>query len=107
MLKIAKTNIRENIFLLDFETQEELTSTFLRFQEFYESPEFQGKIFTLQEYKAWYTKLKGKFSYYTDWGGFNIPSRILESFYKGKFDPLSEAEKQFLDMFKLRKEGLT
>src|ERR1035437_10032699 len=100
MLNIKKTNIRDDIFLLEFETQFELTSTFLRFQEFYESPEFQGKIFTLKEYKKWYTKVKGKFSYYTDWGGFNIPSKVLKLFYLGKFDPQSKSEKQLLDLFK-------
>lgn len=101
MLKIKKTNIREDIFLLEFETQEELTSTFLRFQEFYESPEFQGKVFTLDEYKEWYTKEKGSFTYYTDWSGFNVPSKILKPFYDGEFDPLTQAEQQFLDLFRV------
>lgn len=37
-LKITKTKLREDIILLEFETRRELCSTFLRFQEFYESP---------------------------------------------------------------------
>jgi hypothetical protein len=100
MPKIKKTKISTGIFLLEFRTQKNLTSTFLRFQEFYESPKFQGKVFTLNEYKKWYTKVNGKFSYYKDWGGFNIPSKILKPFYAGRFDPLTIAERQLLNLFK-------
>ena len=32
--------------------------------------------------------------------GFNIPSTALQPFYDGRFDPLSEKEKQFLRLFK-------
>ena len=97
-MKITKQSINEKIFLLGFETQVELCSTFLRFQEYYESPEFKGKIFTLDEYKKWYSGIKGSFSYYTDWSGFNIPSEALIPFQEGKFDPLSSEEHQLLDM---------
>lgn len=95
----------KNIYHLSFPNQEELTKTFLRFQEHFESPKFRGKIFTLDEYKEWYTKTnpnsikKGRFTYYEDWNGFNIPSYILKPFYEGKFDPLSEREKILLDTF--------
>lgn len=101
MLIVKKTKIINAVYLLQFETQFDITSTFLRFQEFYESPEFKGKIFTLEEYKRWYSALKdGKFTYYTDWNGFNIPSFILRPFFEGKFDPLSEKEKRLLELFK-------
>jgi len=98
--KIIKSEILKNIFLLEFETQLELASTFLRLQEYYESPQFKGKIFTLNEYKDWYTKEKGKFSYYTDWGGFNIPSSIITSFTQGLFNPLSDKETNLINLFK-------
>jgi hypothetical protein len=90
----------DRIHLLTFDNQIDLTSTFLRFQEHYESPFFKGKYFTLDEFKEWYIKTSpngkksGKFTYYTDWGGFNIPSYILKPFYNGAFNPLSENEKQ-------------
>ena len=99
-MKITKEQILDKVFLLTFENQKEITSTFLRFQEHYESPKFRNKIFTLEEFKKWYSDLKGGFSYYTDWNGFNIPSYILKPFYDGKFDPLSEKEKQLLKLFK-------
>lgn len=94
----------EDIVHLNFPTQELLCSTFLRFQEHYESPKFKGKIFTLDEFKEWYTIEKGSFSYYTDWSGFNIPSYVLNPFYEGKFNPLEEKEKAFLEYFK-EKQG--
>ncbi|KND49058.1 MAG: hypothetical protein AB200_01345 [Parcubacteria bacterium C7867-005] len=98
--KIKKSEVLKNIFLLEFETQLDLTSTFLRFQEHYESPEFRGKIFSLDEYKDWYTKLKGSFTYYSDWSGFNIPSYVLKPFYENKFDPLTTEEQSLLSLFK-------
>jgi len=94
------------VFHVNFETQIELTSTFLRFQEHFESPKFKGKIFTLEEYKKWYTtnskkgRETGEFTYYTDWTGFNFPSTVLEPFYYGRFNPLSEAEEMVLTSFR-------
>lgn len=103
-VKFTNKEILPKIFHLEFEEIIDLTSTFLRFQEYYESPEFRGKIFTLDEYKEWYIKIRGIFSYYTDWGGFNIPSYILKPFLEGKFNPLTAREKQILDEFRDRTE---
>ena len=70
-------------------------------QEHYESPKFHGRAFTLQQYIDWYApEHGGKFSYYEDWSGFNVPSTAFRFFYDGKFDPLSEKEKQLLRLFK-------
>jgi hypothetical protein len=100
--------VAPNIYHVHFGSQRALTSTFLRFQEHYESPKFRGKVFSREEFKAWYTvnspkgKKTGKFTYYTDWTGFNIPSRVLKPFYAGKFDPLSKQEQAFLKLFKAK-----
>ena len=99
-MHIKKTEIRNRVFQLEFDNQLELASTFLRFEEFYESPKFKGKIFTLKEFKEWYTKEKGAFTYYEDWPAFNIPSSVLKPFIEGKFDPLSKAEKELISLFK-------
>jgi len=105
MLDIKKKKITDKIFLLEFENQFEIASTLLRFQEYYESPKFKGKVFALEEFKEWYSSVKGEeFSYYTDWNAFNFPSFILKPFYEGKFDPLTEGEKQILESFKDEKE---
>lgn len=99
-------SVIDNIHLLTFQNEFDLASTFLRFQEYYESPKFSGTVFSLDEYKEWYTNNSpngiktGKFTYYEDWGGFNIPSTILKPFYDGQFDPLSESERRLLDVFK-------
>jgi len=101
--------LAENIFHLKFEERNQLAKTFLRFQEYFESPEFRGKIFTLEEYKQWYIshspqgEKTGQFTYCQDWAGFNVPSHILEPFYQGKFNPLSDEEKQLLNLFKDKK----
>ncbi len=101
MVYIEKKIVKKGIFLLKFKDQHSLTSTFLRFQEHYESPKFRGKIFSLKEFKSWYkTTKKGKFTYYTDWNGFNIPNYILKPFYQGKFNPLSLKERKLLNLFK-------
>ena len=100
-VRINKRRIARGIYLLRFRTQYDLTSTFLRVQEHYESPKFHGRAFTLQQYIDWYApEHGGKFSYYEDWSGFNVPSTAFRFFYDGKFDPLSEKEKQLLRLFK-------
>ncbi len=94
-----------NIIHLKFKLKRDLTKTMLRFQEHFESPKFKDKFFSLEEFKTWYastTKSK-KFTYYSDWSGFNFPSKILKPFYEGKFDPLTAEEKTILDL--LREEG--
>jgi len=92
--------IGKKIHHLHYKKQRDLASTFLRFQEHYESPEFEGKIFTRDEYKKWYIQQKGEFTYYKDWSGFNIPGKILKPFKKGKFNPLTEKGKEILNLFK-------
>ncbi|MFH0752211.1 MAG: ABC transporter ATP-binding protein [archaeon] len=102
--------IVENVFNVIFHNRRTMGSTFLRFQEHYESPKFKGKIFTLEEFKKWYIKNSqigkktGRFTYYSDWCGFNIPSFILNPFYEGKFNPLSPNEKKLLELFEDKKE---
>lgn len=81
--------------------------TFLRFQERYESPnpKFRSKPFTRAEFRVWYEKEHGSFSYYTDWSGCNLPSTILTPFFRGEFNPLTKAEKKLLSFFR-DKRGL-
>ncbi len=95
--------ITSNIIHVNFESQIEMCETFCRFQEHYESPAFKGKVFTLGQYREWYSEQFGKWSYYTDWHGFNIPDYALKAFKDGLFDPLTEEEQEFLDMFRYKK----
>lgn len=99
-MKVSKVN--EHICLVQATDQATLGNTFLRFQEHYESPEWKGKIFTVGQFKAWYSNTYGQNSYERDWTGFNIPSYVLEPFIKGLFDPLTPLEQEFLNLFKYR-----
>jgi len=96
---LRKREVRPRIFLVEFRSQYEAASTFLRCQEFYESAKFRGRVFSLEEYMDWYAGKFKNFTYYEDWEGFNIPSGVLEPFYQGEFDPLSRKEKKLLDLF--------
>ena len=104
-LGAEKKEIVDKVYLLKFDDQVNMAKTFLRFQEHYENPHFNGKVFSLKEFKAWYINNhgKGKFSYYKDWGGFNFPSYILDPFYNGEFKNLTKRERLLLDVFS--KEG--
>jgi hypothetical protein len=86
------------------DTQEELGRTFIRFQEFYESPnpDFKNKIFTCGQVRNWYSIKYGGDTYHHDWTGFNFPSRVLIPFKQGLFDPLTSEEIQLLDYFRYR-----
>ena len=44
------------IFVIRFRSQYELASTFLRFQEHYESARFKNRVFTLEEFMDWYAR---------------------------------------------------
>lgn len=92
--------ILPKIFHLKFDSSRDLASTMLRFQEHYESPKFRNQVFSLDEFVAWYRTQKGKFSYYNDWSGFNVPSKILKPFYDGKFQELTVREQKILKTFK-------
>jgi hypothetical protein len=99
MASIIKRRVGPGIYLLRFRTQYELTSTFLRVQEHYESPEFHGRVFSLEQYMDWYAEQYGNFTYYQDWSGFNVPSTAFGPFYEGRFDPLTRRERRLLRLF--------
>ena len=94
-----KNAIGEGIFLVRFDTQYALASTFLRIQEHYESSRFRNRVFTLEEYMDWYAERFGAFTYYQDWSGFNVPSTAFDPFYAGRFDPLMRKEERLLRLF--------
>jgi hypothetical protein len=101
---IRKTKLADGIFVVKFATQYELAATFLRFQEYFESKRFAGRVFSLEEFMDWYAAEFGTFSYFEDWTGFNIPSTVFEPFASGKFDPLLKKEKRLMDLFEDERE---
>lgn len=80
------------------ENQYELASTFLRLQEFYESPKFAGKYFGLETYMDWYAAEYGNFTYTKDWNGFNVPGNVVRKFFsaKGFLGRLLRKEEDFM-----------
>jgi len=102
MLKIKKQPY--NSVLISADSQHELGETFIRFQEFYESPnpDFRGKIFTLGSVKQWYSIQYGADIYSDTWVGFNFPSCVLDPFKSGLFDPLTKEEIELLKLLKYR-----
>lgn len=69
---------------LIFPDQYSLTSTFIRFQEYYEgqSDTIRGHHFTLDEVMDDYVQRFGNFTYFEDWSGFNIPGEIFDKIVK-------------------------
>ena len=91
-MKYTVRSLGDRIFCAEFDNEFDLAMTFWRCQEFYESPNlsFRGKRFTLVDYMKWYSEAhgSGSFTHPSDWGGFNIPSRVITAcFRKGIPDP--------------------
>lgn len=73
--------VKPRIFLFEFTDQYDMNMHFLRYQEFYESPnpKFRNKSFTIFEFMEWQAKTEGdgNFTYPTAWSGFNFPGDII------------------------------
>jgi hypothetical protein len=79
--------VRDRVFAVIMKDNYARPMTFLRVQEYYESPnpEFRGKHFNIWDYIEWYSRdKKDVFTYAFDWGGFNIPLPIAWECYEGK-----------------------
>lgn len=84
------TEVRDRVFAVTIDDAYERAMTFLRVQEYYESPnpKFRGKNFNIWDFIEWYSREhKGAFTYAYDWGGFNIPLPIAVECYRGKDKP--------------------
>ena len=103
MLKIKKQPY--NSVMISASTQKELAESFMRFQEHYESPYWSDKIFTVGQFKKWYSEKYGGDTYHFDWRGFNFPSYVLKPFREGLFDPLTNNEKKILNFFRYRTDN--
>lgn len=89
--------MKSAIYHIRMPNQYLLMSTFLRFQETYESPKFRGQGFTLEEFQDWYASTRPTFSYYDDWIGCNFPSSVVEGFTPERFGEFSKKERWVLD----------
>jgi len=77
--------VKPKIYAVIIEDRYDRAMTFLRVQEFYESPNpaFRGnKDFSFTEYMKWYSKEYGRgFTYGMDWSGFNVPLEVAYNCY--------------------------
>jgi hypothetical protein len=80
--------IIDKVWLVEFDDSYEMSMTFLRYQEYYESPnpQFFRNPFLIKEYIDWYSD-GGDFTYHEDWAGFNVPSEIIFECKKNIPDP--------------------
>jgi hypothetical protein len=103
MFKFSK--LREGVYELRFDDLYELCMTFLRYQEFYESPRYQDRKFTLAEYMSWYVKAQNKDNTFTypsgDWGGFNIPAEVIGQVHALGIDDPNHYDLLMLSMYRV------
>jgi hypothetical protein len=100
--KIKKSNPVPGVIHLLFKNQYETCSTFMRLQEFYESPfkQIRGKLFSLEQLMDLYAKQQGNFTYTCDWGGFNVPGHVVDEFFRLYDGQLLEKEKDLRELVK-------
>lgn len=84
--------IYPRVFHLSCKDSWKLAMTFLRVQEFYESPKFKGQHFTIVDFMDWYVtesayKHKSNFTYAENWSGFNVPSTAIRECHFSIPDP--------------------
>jgi len=92
-MKISE--ISPNLYLLKFSNQYKISSTFMRLQEFYESPyeTIRDKHFTWDQFFDVYVK-NGRMNYWSQWAGFNVPGHVIRKFFKLFAKELTEKEQE-------------
>ena len=86
-MKYKLKEIRPKVFLVSCQDNYDLAMLFLRYQEYYESPnvKFRRKSFTIIDFMEWYSKTLSEhksFTYTDDWIGFNFDRSVLDDFYE-------------------------
>ena len=83
MCELRLTRPYEGVYLIEAESQYMITSTFMRLQEYYESPmiDIRKKVFSIERYMDRYAEEYGNFTYTTDWNGFNVPGYVVQAFF--------------------------
>jgi hypothetical protein len=99
--------LSDTVYLFYFQNHTDLALSFLRYQEYYESPndDFRNHSFTIEEYKDWYAKDRGEFSYVEDWAGFNIPSRVFVELLDKGIKDLNEYDNLMIGAYQLIKRN--
>ena len=82
---------KDNILQFSFDSQKELTLTFFRIQEYYESAltNIVGKKFSVFDFLNGYLDDAGKIDYFSFWSGFNFPDDVLKEWFDLNSDSMT------------------
>lgn len=107
-MTLSVKEVTDSVLHIQAKTQFDIASTFMRLQEFYESPfrEVRGKLFTHEDFINLYAYRKERkgddeviFSYFEDWQGFNIPGNVFNRWVKRfKKAGMWEKEQELIDL---------
>jgi hypothetical protein len=83
-MNLTASLLYPQIVHMKFDSQYFLASTFMRVQEFYESPydNIRGQAFSLLDFMNTEARHRGTFEYFDRWIAFNFPDTALKSFLK-------------------------
>ena len=102
------TKKRPGVYLLSFDSHIDLCYAFMRYQELYESPRFQGQAFTWPTYMRWYMEKnlkqggsKHAFYYAADWAGFNHPVDVIKQVHDLGIPDPNEYDELMMSVYKL------
>lgn len=86
------------VYHCEFDSQYEVVAAFMRLQEFYECPsdKIRGRFFSFEDFIEDYASRHGNFTYFTDWGGFNVPGYVVVRFYEIFRRDLTDREQELL-----------
>jgi hypothetical protein len=97
------SEVKPNIFSLEFRDEYDMCMTFLRYQEYYESPspKYRGKKFKILDFMKYYSNAfgKGAFTYPIDWAGFNIPDYVIKNVVALGIPDKNDYDKQMWEVY--------
>ncbi len=93
----------EQIYLFLGDSPADLGRPFMRLQEFFESPSklFRRRLFSVRKFRDWYKRTQsrsGRFTYFTDFQGYNVPGDVFQAFFCLYADTLTRDEISLLKM---------
>ncbi len=97
-MKVTKPH--EKIIHIQCDNLYQLTSSFMRIQEYYESniPCIRNNYFSMEKFMDCYAAEFGNFSYCIDWVGFNVPGHVIDKFFTLFAHDLLVKEKYLRDL---------
>jgi hypothetical protein len=102
-IKYTLKKLYPSVYLCTIRDMYTLAMTFCRVQEFYESPfkQIRNKKFSLIKFMELYSKKNGGcFTYAQDWGGFNVPGRVVANLYKIGIDDYNKYDSTIEEIHK-------